>query len=270
MEPLTQEFGWSRTAINAALSMGLVTNAIASPISGAAVDRFGPRKAVPVSLLLCGVGLLVASFAQTLPVYYAGYITLYCGMSGASTIGAPKTVGVWWPGKRRGRVMGSVTAGNNFMGLIVVQVATAFVAADTALSDGDGDGVQFRPGGWRDAMRAMAAMLATVALLFTLLVSNKPPDVAADDSDARRREMAVGPSSAAIENDVEQAMPAPAPAAAPSLAGDEVVTLRQALRMGRFYLLALACSAAFWTYGGVVSAAIDLANCAAAIALSHV
>jgi MFS family permease len=41
--PMTGEFGWSRTAISGAVSLGGILAAIASPFLGPVLDRRGPR-----------------------------------------------------------------------------------------------------------------------------------------------------------------------------------------------------------------------------------
>ena len=45
VEPLTREFGWSRTALSGAVSLGGLLAALASPLIGPLVDRHGSRAA---------------------------------------------------------------------------------------------------------------------------------------------------------------------------------------------------------------------------------
>ena len=45
VEPLTREFGWSRTAISGAASLGGVLAALLSPLIGPLLDRHGSRVA---------------------------------------------------------------------------------------------------------------------------------------------------------------------------------------------------------------------------------
>src|SRR3954454_20862245 len=51
IEPLTREFGWSRTALSGAASLGGLLAAIAAPLIGPVLDRRGSR------LVLCAVVL---------------------------------------------------------------------------------------------------------------------------------------------------------------------------------------------------------------------
>ena len=52
MEPLGQEFGWSRTLLSAGPSIATSTTAILGPFLGAIVDRYGTRRVVLPGLLL--------------------------------------------------------------------------------------------------------------------------------------------------------------------------------------------------------------------------
>jgi len=54
IEPMTGEFGWSRTALSAAVSLGGVLAAIASPLLGPILDRRGARVMLCVAVLVTG------------------------------------------------------------------------------------------------------------------------------------------------------------------------------------------------------------------------
>lgn len=60
VEPLTDEFGWSRTEIMAGLSISAVTAIFLSPFIGALIDLVGSRRVALPGLLL--TGLVIASF----------------------------------------------------------------------------------------------------------------------------------------------------------------------------------------------------------------
>ena len=66
VRPLTMEFGWSRSSLFAALSFFQFGLAFSSPVWGAVLDRFGPRRViifslVSLSLLVGSLGLLTAN-----------------------------------------------------------------------------------------------------------------------------------------------------------------------------------------------------------------
>jgi sugar phosphate permease len=70
VEPLTREFGWSRTAISGAASLGGVLAALLSPLIGPLLDRHGSRAALCLAVLGTGIAALLLSLTQSLPVFY--------------------------------------------------------------------------------------------------------------------------------------------------------------------------------------------------------
>ena len=88
VRPLAAAFGWSRTAMLVALSLYSFGLAIASPVWGVILDRFGPRRvillsAIALSLLVASLGLLTANVLQLYLVFLC--IPLLGG--GASPLG---------------------------------------------------------------------------------------------------------------------------------------------------------------------------------------
>jgi len=61
VEPLTREFGWSRTALSGAVSLGGVLAALVSPPIGPLVDRYGSRMALSVAVLVIGAAMILLS-----------------------------------------------------------------------------------------------------------------------------------------------------------------------------------------------------------------
>src|SRR5438132_347077 len=57
--PLTGEFGWSRTALSGAVSLGGLLAAVASPLIGPLLDRRGSRLVLCMAVLVHGVLLLL-------------------------------------------------------------------------------------------------------------------------------------------------------------------------------------------------------------------
>ena len=74
--PMTQELGWSRSAMFGALSAGLLVAGLCSIPVGAWIDRGHGRKLMTGGSLLAAVLLLVWSRTDSLPVFYALWIGL--------------------------------------------------------------------------------------------------------------------------------------------------------------------------------------------------
>lgn len=69
MEPLQNEFGWSRTTISLGMTVFAALSVPLTPFGGALVDRFGSRRIAIPGLALCGVafaafGLMTDAVAQ--------------------------------------------------------------------------------------------------------------------------------------------------------------------------------------------------------------
>lgn len=77
MDPLQQEFGWSRTEISAGMTIFAAVSLPLTPLAGILVDRIGARRAAIPGLL--GTGLMFAAFGlMTGPVWQwvVGWIVL--------------------------------------------------------------------------------------------------------------------------------------------------------------------------------------------------
>jgi MFS family permease len=64
--PLTTEFGWERGALSTALAMTTLIGGCLSLITGALVDRYGPRILLTISGLVSGAGFLLMPYVSSL------------------------------------------------------------------------------------------------------------------------------------------------------------------------------------------------------------
>ncbi len=111
IEPLEQEFGWSRTQVNVSLSIGVVSSFLA-PFIGNLMDRFGAKWTMATSLLLVATAFFLRSVMTELWQFYLFSGVMFAGTPGATMMPAGRLVLTWFP-KARGRMMGIVTSGNN-------------------------------------------------------------------------------------------------------------------------------------------------------------
>ncbi len=122
IEPLEQEFGWTRTQINFSLSFTAVGSVIA-PLLGYIMDRHGAKNILAVSMALIVVSYLLRPLMTELWHWYALSFIQYMGFSGASILPAGRLVGIWFQ-RSRGRVMGITLMGNNFGGITFPPLTT--------------------------------------------------------------------------------------------------------------------------------------------------
>ena len=55
------EYGWGRAETAGAFSLAMLLHAVFAPVTGALIDRFGPRKLFPLGAVFLFLGLLAAS-----------------------------------------------------------------------------------------------------------------------------------------------------------------------------------------------------------------
>ena len=59
IKPLESDFGWERGAIALGTAVSLLIYEASGPVAGRLVDRYGPRRVLALSILLCGAGALL-------------------------------------------------------------------------------------------------------------------------------------------------------------------------------------------------------------------
>jgi sugar phosphate permease len=70
VEPLEEEFGWSRAEVSLGFSAAILVAGFAGPLIGVWIDRFGPRSAMLVGSTLTGATYLLLAFTDTLWQWY--------------------------------------------------------------------------------------------------------------------------------------------------------------------------------------------------------
>ncbi len=100
VEPLTREFGWSRTAISGAASLGGVLAALLSPLIGPLVDRHGSRAALCLAVLVTGIAALLLSLTQSLPVFYLLFCIARLNWASPFELGIYSALNNWFVARR--------------------------------------------------------------------------------------------------------------------------------------------------------------------------
>jgi MFS family permease len=161
MVPLQNEFGWSTTVLSAAVSINLVLFGLTAPFAAALMERFGIRAVTAVALVLIGAGS-----ALTVLVNQSWQILLTWGLliglgTGSMALVFAATIANTWFVKRRGLVIGILTAGSA-AGQLVFLPVIALLAQDP---------------GWRQASLLIAAGALAVVPLVLKFLKNSPADV---------------------------------------------------------------------------------------------
>jgi OFA family oxalate/formate antiporter-like MFS transporter len=107
--PISEKFGWSRAAIQVAFTIFVLTETWLVPIEGYLVDRFGPRLVVLVGGILCGIGWVLNSYADSLTVLYVA--AAISGIVAGAVYGTSVGNALKWFPDRRGLAAGLTAAG---------------------------------------------------------------------------------------------------------------------------------------------------------------
>ena len=161
LQPMSVDTGWSRAGISSAMTLDFLTMGVAGFGWGAVSDRFGTRIVVLTGSVLLGLGLLLASRAQSLiefQLVYGVLVGLAAGAFFAPMIAAAST----WFENNRGLAVSLVSAG---MGVAPMTISPF---ARWLISTYD----------WRFAMMTVG-IVAWVLLIPASLLVRRPPVAAA-------------------------------------------------------------------------------------------
>jgi MFS transporter, OFA family, oxalate/formate antiporter len=100
IEPLTREFGWSRTAVSGAVSLAGVLAALASPLIGPLLDRYGSRVVLCAAVLVNAAALALLSLTPSLLVFYLLYCIARMNWATAFDLGIYGAISKWFIERR--------------------------------------------------------------------------------------------------------------------------------------------------------------------------
>ncbi|MFC8951218.1 MFS transporter [Streptomyces sp. NPDC057101] len=161
IEPLHEEFDWSRGTIGFAVSVNLALYGLTAPFAAALMDRFGIRRVVAVALTVISVGSLLTVWMTA-----AWQLVLYWGVlvglgSGSMALAFAATVTNRWFVGRRGLVTGILTAAGASGQLIFLPLLSWLVEHHD----------------WRPAAVTVALAALAVVPFVWLLLRDHPADV---------------------------------------------------------------------------------------------
>ncbi|MFE9838657.1 MFS transporter [Streptomyces sp. NPDC005551] len=162
IDPLNEEFGWSRGTIGGAVSVNLALYGLTAPFAAALMDRFGIRRVVAVALLVIALGS-GATVWMTAPWQLLLCWGLLVGLgSGSMALAFAATVTNRWFTQRRGLVTGILTAASASGQLIFLPLLSWMI---TSQRD------------WRPAAVTVSLAALAVVPFVWLLLRDHPADV---------------------------------------------------------------------------------------------
>ena len=159
--PMTTEFGWSRTALSGAVSLGGVLAAVTSPMLGSFLDRKGPRTILLAAVLTTGVTILLLSQIESLIGFYLLFCIARMNFAGPFDLGTNGAVVNWFVARRPMAVSVATVAQMASLSLMPLIAFTAM-----------------QHGGWRAGWLAVGATVLAAGFLPTwLLMVRRPEDL---------------------------------------------------------------------------------------------
>jgi sugar phosphate permease len=200
VDPLEDDFGWSRAEVSAGISVSLAIGALSGPLIGRWIDASGPRVVIIVGAVASAASFLLVATTDALWQWF-----LYMSINSAARqmiffIPFQALVSRWFE-RRRGLAVGILGAGFSLGGVAIVPLMTLII-----------DQLE-----WDGSFVFVAALtLALYLPMAFFILRDNPSDVGANmDGDAVARESVPGES--------------------PELTG---LTLGEALRTPLFWILA--------------------------------
>ena len=128
VNPISEKYGWSRAAIQVAFTIFVLTETWLVPIEGYLVDRFGPSPVVMGGGLLCGLGWVMNSYADTLTLLY--FAAAVSGVGAGAVYGTCVGNALKWFPDRRGLAAGLTAAGFGAGSALTIIPISAMIKTD--------------------------------------------------------------------------------------------------------------------------------------------
>ena len=158
---LEQHFGWSRTQLTGAFSVGQLEGSVAGPLVGYFTDRFGTRRMVVSGLVILGGGFIVLSQTTNLLMLYLAFATTMLGASVATWIPMMTAINHWFY-RKRGTAMGYASVGFSLGGVALAPVLAWSVVPEHF--------------GWQTTAFWIGILFLVIAWPVSRLIKNRPAE----------------------------------------------------------------------------------------------
>jgi OFA family oxalate/formate antiporter-like MFS transporter len=219
VEPMTSEFGWSRTALSGAVSLGGVMAALTSPLIGPVLDRQGARLMLCVAVLVTSLSTMLLSLTQSLLAFYIFFCIARMNFASTFDIGIYGALNSWFVARRA--FVTSIANLAQMAGLVALPLI-AHVAIERE--------------GWRAGWLAVGVTVLLVGFVPNwLFMVRRPEDVGLMPD---RRSPAPTPAEVSAESPL-------------AVATEPAFSRHEALRTPAFWLLSLFTMAVYPVQAGI-------------------
>jgi MFS family permease len=156
------QFHWSHASISGIFGMHQFLNGAISPLVGGLLDRYGPRRVMPIGALIIGAGLALSSQVSALWQLYVTFgLVAACGVAMLQSVPNTALVSNWFI-RNRGTAIGIMISGSGFGQLWLTPVTQWLIIHI----------------GWRSTYLVLAPLVFVVpAVLILLFQYHKPSDL---------------------------------------------------------------------------------------------
>lgn len=198
---MSDELGWSKTALSGAAALQSVEGALLGPALGWIIDRYGARRMIIAGMVTFGIGFIGLGQVQTIGQFYLAILVIALGASFCGYF--PLTIAIiHWFHRQRARALALMGLGMSLGGSFVPVVAW-FMQVH----------------GWRATAVASGVLILLVGLPLSLVFRQPLPHDREQANDVAAGEAAAGDGA--------------------SPGGEREFTAAQALRTRAFWLLAI-------------------------------
>ena len=172
IESLESEYGWSRTQLSIAFSLGQLEASIAAPLVGYLIDRFGGKRISMLGAFVAIFGFLCLSLTVPITdsrenwldpgIFYISYIMIMTGSTLSGWIPMTVIINNWF-NKNRSLAMSIGSIGFSVGTFLLVPLYAYLINPDLL--------------GWRYTSILIAFMMPGVILLVAMIVKNNPEEV---------------------------------------------------------------------------------------------
>jgi sugar phosphate permease len=159
--PMTAEFGWSRTEISGAVSIGGLLAAFTAPLLGSALDRHGARAVLCLAVLGTGIATALLSLTPSVLVFYSLFCFARMNWAGPFDLGIYGALNSWFVARRA--FANSIANLAQMIGLVAMPIIAELAMAQH---------------GWRAGWLAIGATVIAIGLApSALLLARRPEDL---------------------------------------------------------------------------------------------
>jgi MFS family permease len=215
---LEEEFGWTRTQLTIAFSLGQLEGSIMSPLVGYIIDKIGGKKLVAMGFIITAIGFLCLT--QVTPItesrsewsdpllFYAAYMIITLGVSMGGWIPMTVIVNSWFE-KRRSLALSLGSVGFSIGTFLIVPFMAIIIKPENL--------------GWRATAVVCAIIFLLIVPAIWKLIVNYPEEIG-EIPDGKASSKSI--SKTQLENDLV-------------VTHDSSFTLNEALMSKAFWILAL-------------------------------